>query len=300
MREKVKATAQHLGYRPDPLVAKLMAQLHGTRRWSDPHHIAWLDLWPKGRTPTFLDTRNEMLAGARERADELGFRIEIHRPVAEGWSAERLRQILVVRAQWGVIVPPVPDETHEYPLEMSGLAGVTIGFSLQRPALHRVSANHFQGTRLAFAQLCAKGFTRIGLVMSPDYNDRVGHLSFGSFVAAQSALPPARRLPPLLVEKDADPEIIARWLKQNRPDILLVAETHVPRWAPVARAVTAGRLRLVWLSLAPGHAGQWGIDFRSPQLGRSAVDLVVAQIHRNERGLPDSPTLVMVNGHWIE
>ncbi len=241
-----------------------------------------------------------MLAGARARADELGFRIEVHHPVAEGCSPERLRQILVARSQWGVIVPPVPDESHEYALEMSGMAGVTIGFSLQRPALHRVSANHFQGARLAFSQLCAKGFERIGLVMSPDYNERVGHFALGALLSAQSAVPVGRRVPPLLVPKTAEGDGVARWLARYKPDALLVAETHVKTWAPVADAVSKKRLRLAWLSLAPGHAGEWGIDFRSPQLGRAAVDLVVAQIHRNERGLPASPTLVMINGQWVE
>lgn len=300
MRERVKATAARLGYRPDPMVATLMAQLHGTRRRSDPHHLAWLDLWPKGHTPSFLDTRKQMLAGAQERADELGFRIEVHRPMVDGYSPERLRQILIARAQWGVMVPPVPDEAHRYALDMSGLAGVTIGFSLQQPALHRVSANHFQGARLAFARLTARGYRRIGLAMSPDYNERVSQFSLGAFLAEQVSVPLEQRVPPLLAPKEADPAIVHRWLKEHKPDALLVAETHVEKWPSVAQLVARNKLRVAWLSLAPDHAGEWGIDFHSPELGRAAVDLVVAQIHRNERGLPAAPTLVMVNGEWIE
>jgi hypothetical protein len=38
----IQAIAARLGYRPHPLVATLMAQLHNRRRRVDPHSLAWL------------------------------------------------------------------------------------------------------------------------------------------------------------------------------------------------------------------------------------------------------------------
>jgi hypothetical protein len=35
-------------------------------------------------------------------------------------------------------------------------------------------------------------------------------------------------------------------------------------------------------------------------VGASAVELVMAQLHRNERGVPRHPTSVMLEGEWEE
>src|SRR5439155_11172163 len=35
-------------------------------------------------------------------------------------------------------------------------------------------------------------------------------------------------------------------------------------------------------------------------VGEAAVDNVVAQIHRNERGIPSHPKTVMMEGSWVE
>jgi len=43
-----------------------------------------------------------------------------------------------------------------------------------------------------------------------------------------------------------------------------------------------------------------GLDQNWGLAGAAAVDSVVAQIHRNERGIPDIPKTLMVEGRWIE
>ena len=63
----------------------------------------------------------------------------------DGTSAARLHEILISRAQWGVIIPPVPKEAMAYPLDLEGLTGVTIGTSLHQPILHRAGAQHCVG-----------------------------------------------------------------------------------------------------------------------------------------------------------
>jgi hypothetical protein len=42
-----------------------------------------------------------------------------------------------------------------------------------------------------------------------------------------------------------------------------------------------------------------GLDYRPDQLGRVAVEWVVAQIHRNERGSPPIPQTVLIDAVWV-
>jgi hypothetical protein len=43
-----------------------------------------------------------------------------------------------------------------------------------------------------------------------------------------------------------------------------------------------------------------GIDQLFETVGSHAIDALVAQLHRNERGLPTKPTVTMVEGQWLD
>ena len=43
-----------------------------------------------------------------------------------------------------------------------------------------------------------------------------------------------------------------------------------------------------------------GLDVRLELQGSVAVENLVAQIHRNERGLPADPRTIMVTGRWVD
>jgi hypothetical protein len=43
-----------------------------------------------------------------------------------------------------------------------------------------------------------------------------------------------------------------------------------------------------------------GLALREEQLGRVAVEMVVAQIHRNERGSPAIPHTVLIDAVWVD
>jgi hypothetical protein len=43
-----------------------------------------------------------------------------------------------------------------------------------------------------------------------------------------------------------------------------------------------------------------GLDLRPELQGTAAINSVVAQIHRNERGLPADPHTVMLSGRWVD
>lgn len=293
----IQAAAARLGYRPHPLVATLMAQLHHRRRRSDPYKLGWIDLWTPGEDVGAVMSAEPLLRGARARAQELGYGLEVYAVGAERLSPSQLRRLLTVRGQWGMIIPPVPESARRFSFDLRGLAAVTIGTSLHEPAMHRVSPNHFQGCALAFARVRTQGFSRLGLVISPALDDRVDGKWLGAYQACQQQVPAGDRVDPLLAAPD-DASSLARWLEAEKPDAVLVAEVF-----PWARAVSLGgkRLRLpsvAWLMPPAGRRGLGHLDYRPQELGRVAVEMVVAQIHRNERGSPAIPQTVLIDAVW--
>lgn len=287
----VQAAADRLGYRPHPMVSALMAQMHHHRRRSDPHNIAWIDLWPAGGDYLSPMSVEPVLRGAQDRAMELGYGLEIYPVGTEGISPESLRRTLAARSQWGVIIPPVPESAMKFPLDLRGLTGVTIGTSLHEPVMHRVSPNHYQGLVLAWASLRAKGFQRIGLVLTPEMNERVESKWLGAFLACQQQIPAFEQVAPLLIDRD-DAATLARWLDNENPSAVLLAEEFV--W-PAAHEVA-----LAWLIRQGNSGGVGRLDHRPEQLGRVAVEMVVAQIHRNERGSPAIPHTILIDAAWAD
>ncbi len=292
---EIRKIAAKLGYRPHPMVSALMAQLHHHRRRSDPHYLAWLDLWPAGAQPVAVLA--PMLAGAKRRAAELGYKIEVHRLARDGMRPERIRQILVARSQWGLIVPPVPESAMDFPLDLRGLTAVTIGTSLRSPVMHRVSPNHFQGATLACERIRARGFRRVGLVLGDKLSDRVEGKWLGAFFNAQQKWPADERLAPAIVGEDGRTAFL-KWVKVQRPDAVLIAEMRVHRW--ILEIAAARQPRSVWLVREEAPKGSWGIDYRAEQIGGAAVDTVVSQIHLNERGSPEVPRILMLDSVWVE
>ncbi len=53
-------------------------------------------------------------------------------------------------------------------------------------------------------------------------------------------------------------------------------------------------------SLDEGRRGLSGMKKNSFQIGIMAVDLLVDMLHRNERGVPEMPYMLMVEGSWCE
>jgi DNA-binding LacI/PurR family transcriptional regulator len=299
-RQEIQRIAKSLGYRPNPMVAALMARLHSQRRRNDPHHIAWIDLWPDEREAARTTDFRLMLQGARQRAAELGYEIEVHRVAREGTSPTRLHDILISRSQWGLIIPPVPADAMTYPLALEGLTGVTIGTSLHQPVMHRVASNLFQGSQLACLKLRERGFRRIGIVLGRAMHKRVEGKWLGGYRAEQELWPEAEKLPALL----ADPEDGARfvaWQKQFKPDAILLADTHVEKWIEALAARGRRTPAVVWLRrIESMPKNTFAIDTRPDKMGAAAVELVVAQIHRNERGSPDTPHTLLLDGVWSE
>jgi LacI family transcriptional regulator len=296
-RAEIKRLAEELGYHPNPLVSTLMAQVHSGRRVDEPGHIAWIDLWPQGvSTPAVF--MQQILGGAEKRAHALGYKLEIHRAGAIPINPERLHQILMARSQWGFIIPPVPEEAMHFPLPMSGLSGVTIGTSLAEPSLNRVTTNHFQSAQLGWDTLHAKGFQRIGLALSPRMNARLNGQWLGGFVAAASRSGMDALIPPLLVTEN-EGRRFDQWFREYQPDALLLAEPFVAMLAQTGNGASS-MPALAWLALEPGAQNVWGLEYPAESIGGAAVDMVVGQIHCNERGAPASPHTLLLDSVWTE
>jgi len=314
-RSRLQALARELGYRPNPFVSAFTAQVRTHRRAPQHAAIAVLD--------TFGDTDDPQqkwlvvyLRGARRRATDNGFNVEILKPQGAVQSLHDLSQVIRARGLHAVLVLPVTGQPSFSDFDFTHLACATIDYSLQHPPLHRASPDYFQGMHLALDSLRAHRRHRIGFCTYRGEVRRIGAHWMGAFLNWQQACPPEERVAPCVVSLDHNGAPLASreadrgwaacqaefggWLKQERPDAVVSNDLFFLDWLRKLGRRVPQDVAFASLGLTVEQRDLAGIDQMSERVGAAATDLIIEQIHRNEFGIPLTPKTVLVPGVWVD
>jgi LacI family transcriptional regulator len=299
-RERIVALAEQLGYRRNPLVAALMAGLRGSHpRRQGAQVIAYVESFPTNAPAQQQASLRRFYEGAKEGAARYGYRLEAFRLGAEGLNEAQLHRVLEARGIRGVVFAPFPQTGSVLQLPWQGQALATIGFSLTHPPLHRAVNHQLQSIRLALAELAARGYRRIGLVVTRHEDARAERHWLSSVLLARHESVGTDHSFPLLYEDRIEPRQLRAWLRQERPEVVLSTEAMV--WEILRQPARRGRrpVRFAHMHLTAELADCTGIDQSNERVGAAAVDLVIEQLHANRFGPPEVPKTVLIEGRWV-
>ena len=165
--------------------------------------------------------------------------------------------------------------------------------------------------QLALHTLAGRGRRRIGFCSSRLEMSRIGRRWLGGYFAWQREVnadnPPKPQF-------SADIRILgtqrgmaaqwrrmrddfARWFERERPDAIVSNLSHIPLWLDELVVRVPDDVAFASLGREEVNAMP-GIDQRSRIVGAAAFDLVSGQIFRNDYGLPEVPTTVLVPSVW--
>lgn len=295
-RARVEAAARKLKYRPDPLVSALMSQRRGAKPgragittlgvvslWPDPAN-SWLTL------PFYASYRE----GVAERAERLGYRVNYFACDGSSKQVRAVQRAIRTRGIEGVIFPQAHVDVTELPFDVSGWAAAYIGNGIRSPLLSRVDAAQDYDFRLAWRQARARGFRRVGFATSREATIKNAGAWMGAYLNAQRELDEADRLPPFESETLADDEVFA-WVARWKPDAVMSDS------AALLRALRKKFPAVGVVSVAgPEEQDLPSVQVGRKQIGAAAVDLVVAQLARGERGVPEIAKRVLIEGWWSD
>lgn len=310
LRERVREAAERLGWRPNPLLAAYQTQVRALKPVKFQATLGWLNDHPEEK---FWETPwNRVLKdGAKARAQALGFALDeiwIPRidPHDTKGNAMKYRRILLARGIHGVILP-VLDRANHAALPWHDFSVACIGrhhlmlerskYPLEKPEDHHmVNQDDYANTRLAIRKLREAGCRRVGLAIS-EWEDRsTDGLCSAAYLREASEWAAKERVPVLF--SDHGPEVAA-WVKKHAPDGVVCAHGDMKRHIEKTGRKVPRDVRVAHLNLAPDVAGWSGIDRRAAQIAAAAVDLVTAQMVRNERGVPPCTKEVLIEGRWV-
>jgi DNA-binding LacI/PurR family transcriptional regulator len=295
---RIASIAQELGYQTHGAISTMMARIRMQRPVS--YQATLGAIVPHLNRREFLENRTfaRYMDGAKVRASELGFKVEPFWPLVDGMTEQRMASILQARGVDGLIILPLP-EPGRLALDFSGFAVAAIGYTLEARAVHRATTAHYEAMLTTLRQVEAAGYRRIGFVVDRNVHNRTERKWLGAFCAYQNDREPARdNVPPLVLNHAADSVLFAQWFQTYKPDAVIAGNVPIRAWlAQLGKRHTA-RLGVALLGERYQHPSLAGIDEHSERVGAAAVEIVVAQLHRNERGLPAFPQDVHVASEW--
>ena len=293
MREKVLRCAEKLGYKPNPFVAAFTAQVRGYRRSPQGAVLGLLDCH-KPNAGVNLQYQH----GAMRRAAEHGFAAEVFHLHALDYSLKRLNKILWTRSIFGLLVLPVPLGFDLTEFDFSRLASATVDSTLHDPSLHRAESNYFQGMQLALEELERRGYRKAAFCTTRMEQNLLGHDWLGGFTAWQALRDETLRMSPYIGE-NWEEKPFRKWLKENKPDAIV---TNTPIFWSFATGAGFAPPQVAHVTLCAGDdaPGMAGVCQNRHNVGAAAVDIIVAQIHRNDYGLPKLRKTILIDSSWLD
>ena len=297
-KQIIREAAEGLGYQPDAMLSSLCAYRLTKRQPKAQTVIAWIT---NHRTQTgwgMSACTRDYFDGASQRATERGYRVETFWLAEPGMTGQRMSRILWTRGVQGVLLPPQEHLTR-IDLDWDNLSAVTFGYTLVHPRLHLVSNHEYRTMGTLFAELEKRSYRRVGLVYLREHDKRVDNNWLAAYLVEQTRLPLEHQLPPLVLEQ-WNAKAFLSWVEHYRPDAIVTRLPEVIRSLRRAGYQVPDDVGVAYHTLDEKSLFLSGMKKNSFQIGEMAVDLLIDMLHRNERGIPVHPYLLMVEGSWVE
>jgi DNA-binding LacI/PurR family transcriptional regulator len=296
LAEEIRAYAESVGYRRDPVLYALSAYRGRKSAGAVRGALGWINAWDSPMQLRGLPEMERFWRGAESAAQEQRFRLEEFR-LGTDLSPERLHQVLHTRNIRGLILPPHPRTAALRGFPWDDYAVVRFGRALDGPRGHCVLPSISANLLLALRTLRESGHARIGCLTADSLLRRAGYCPRECLSALRRALAPGE-VPVLLdlagVPPAAHAGAVRAWVQAHRLDAILAGDADA-----AAMARDASGLPVAALSVC-GPEAPAGIDPAYEEIGRTAVHLLESLMQERTAATRSHFREVALEGVWVE
>lgn len=296
-RLTIRKAAEKLGYVPDPDIVKLMSRIRMNQTIETRSFVAVIDLFEDRKAFKADPYTNSLIAAAEARLAKLGYqmtRLSVFQPRL---SPQRISTILHSRGIEGVLLPPFPTELKTFRMDWNTVSLICTEERFHDPELNKVVPHHYSNMTLAMSKLWELGYRRPGLISCRNSLGRDNFAWFGAFYSFLKDRAGSDFIPPL--REGSDPSEIAAWYAAHKPDVLVVTEDWLTDLFKRATKLSVPE-DVSAVSVSTDFGVLSGIHQGSDVIGSAAADILTAHIIRNERGIPENPKTMMIEGTWLD
>ena len=303
-RRRIEEVAQQMGYQRNPVFHALSRFRQEGRVRAPAPRIAYLENYGAGSgtpRPPHLQVTYD---GARQQAELLGYQLEVLAVGEDDHDTRSLSHHLRENQITGVVIGAFLPGFAEIALNWDDYAICKIHSRHTAPNATVVANDQLREVRMAFRQLTALGYQRIGLAVGRADEDASGHRHVAGYLMELASMPADRQVPPLIFPYNTDEPMlggmIARWVRRHQVDVVIC------NWLSVRRIIEQAGLRVpddvacacLCLCNDSAPAGLAGVRPHLHLVGERAVSIVVTQLKSGQPGLPEVPSSIYVQSTW--
>jgi LacI family transcriptional regulator len=296
-RIKIREMADAMGYVPDPEMVKLMSRIRMNQEVAPRSFVAVIDLFEARPDFSADPYTNALIAAFETRIEKLGYQTTRFPLFQPRINPSRIGTILHSRGIEGVLLPPFPKTLKALEMDWDVVSVICTEERLRDPELNKVVPHHYSNMTLAMDRVWELGYRRPGLVSCRNSLGRDNYAWFGAYYSYMSDRVGGSIIPPL--PEGNNPQHILQWFQAHKPDVILVTEDWM-----IEPFLEAAQLRMPEdvgaVSVSADHGSLTGVMQGADIIGSAAADILTAHIIRNERGVPEHPKTMMIEGTWID
>ena len=316
-REKVKAAAETMGWRPNPLVSAYQQFVASGRVKEYEQTLAWVNVSKRGNhwRPDYA------LKFMKEQTRKNGWKVETFSLLKFGMTKEEegepyAKKMLSVLKARGIKCIILPQRSR---LRLSRIPNVGRDFIIvslfderyaehadqtEKPkqVAHYVNPDYFSNTQTLCNKLWEMGYNRIGLCLKGWDN----WITSGAVVGGYAAAPfPGARFPACILDDQVErlntpPENFRNWLEQTGPDVIICGNHIVKGWLEMLGFEVPRNIGLAHFQLGPTEEGWSGIDIHMDRLTEIAFDILSHHFLNNQLGEPTVAKNIHTYGFWVD
>lgn len=296
LRSRILAEAKKMGYRPNPLVAAHMSHVrsrHGTPYQATMAMLLFTANDPENQRKTLNKLHR---SGATHRANQLGYNLECFLLKSGSDLSDSLARMLSHRGIHGILIGSLDTVEATLDFKWREFSTVALGFSMAQPPLHRACYDNYNGMGVLLNELLNRGYTRPALAIDATSDSRSNHYTLAQYMAWQRIHRFPRPVPTLVAQKWDEPTF-HKWFKRHEPDVVITPKLEVSDWLENLGLLIPRDIAVATTFRQPQDSRS-GMSQSPEDVAAAAVDLLVAELLSNERGVPEKPKLVFVPGRW--
>ncbi|MBC2605345.1 LacI family DNA-binding transcriptional regulator [Pelagicoccus albus] len=302
-RDRIQKLAEEMGYRPDPALSALVAYRQATKNRPSEQVIAWIINVRDPKEVSEHHVSRDLLAGAKERAKELGYKLDTFWLGHEYKDSKSLNRVLKARGIQGVIFGAFDYYDEPFELDWDLYSLVKVNPLPEFLEFDSVQTNQIEAVRRLIVELKKMGYQRIGLAMSEFEEVHKRFTYAAGFHTYRRELDRENWIEPHYFQHSSDYREDVRpaaieWARENNVEVII---SNWNNMADVAYEVTKGGqdCRYVPLDANRRSLKYGGIDQDHHENGRRAVDMAVGQIKTFRRGSEKSPSTTLVSPKFV-
>jgi len=298
--KRIWEAANAAGYKPNPLAGALMSEIRRSQGRAFRGGLAAIDLDEPDRPLLGYRFHEALVEGAKKRSAELGYKLQSFVLSEKGIHLSRLDNILKTRGIQGVLVLPTWKDPDLAKLDWSCYSGVYTDYMIENPALNAVCCDHYRSLLDALNRLKRIGYKRLGLFLQSHQDERLQNRWEAAYLAYHSTHKTDIHIPALITEEFSKSRFLT-WFKKYKPDVVIGHSPVAIEWIKECKLKVPEDVGFFCLNLTQlDNTSFSGLDLQPRLLGSRAVELLIAQLQRNERGIPEKASTTMIAAEWIE